>query len=254
MKLVFLGTGGYHPNEIRHTAGLFLPELGLLLDAGTGTFRLSGYLERDELFVALSHAHLDHVCGLTYLLVPLHRGQIRSMKVLASAEVLQAVREHLFSDPLFPVLPTYESVPLDEVTAVSLPGGATLTHRTLTQHPGGSRAYRIDWPAGSGQSAGSIAYLTDTIADPDVIDFVRGVDLLVHECYFSDDLADWAMKTGHSHTSQVARFARDARVGRLVLTHLDPQCVSDDPVGLDTARQIFPQTDLARDLLELTVP
>src|SRR6218665_3346441 len=32
---VMLGTGGFHPNEARHTAGILLPGSGVLLDAGT---------------------------------------------------------------------------------------------------------------------------------------------------------------------------------------------------------------------------
>ena len=41
MRLMFLGTGGYHPTESRHTACLFQPETGLVFDAGTGS--VSGF-------------------------------------------------------------------------------------------------------------------------------------------------------------------------------------------------------------------
>src|SRR5690606_25909738 len=93
-------------------------------------------------------------------------------------------------------------------------------------HPGGSLGYRLDWPDRS------MAYVTDTTADRDSIDFIRGVDLLIHECTFTDDLHDLAERSGHSHTTPVCELARDAGVGRLVMTHFDPCSGKDDPVDL----------------------
>lgn len=46
MRLKLLGTGGYHPNEIRHTPCLLLPEQGIAFDAGTAAFRLPAQLEK----------------------------------------------------------------------------------------------------------------------------------------------------------------------------------------------------------------
>ena len=48
MKLVLLGTGGYHPNQLRHTACVMLPEIGLIFDAGTSFFRVPEYLQTDQ--------------------------------------------------------------------------------------------------------------------------------------------------------------------------------------------------------------
>ena len=67
MRLILLGTTGYHPNDRRHTPCLLLPECGVMLDAGTATYRAGEYLTGPELDIFLTHAHLDHVVGLTYL-------------------------------------------------------------------------------------------------------------------------------------------------------------------------------------------
>jgi ribonuclease BN (tRNA processing enzyme) len=96
-----------------------------------------------------------------------------------------------------------------------------------------------------------MAYITDTTAPGEYVDFIRGVDLLIHECYFPDELADWALKTGHSAATPVAELARDAKVGRLVLVHVDPQRSDDDPIGLANVRAIFPNAEIAEDLMEL---
>jgi ribonuclease Z len=242
MRLHFLGTGGYHPNERRHTACIMLPDAGVIFDAGTAFFRVAERLATRGIDIFLTHAHLDHIAGLTYFLVPLFRKQVDRVKVHSAPEYLAAVQTHLFSQPVFPMLPAYDFLPLEE--GVLLPGGGVLTHCRLN-HPGGSLGYRIDWPGKA------LAYITDTIADGSYTRFVQGVDVLIHECNFSDEGAEWAEKTGHSYTSAAARIARDAGVKRLFLTHIDPEHDEDDPIGLTTARAVFPATEIAEDLMEV---
>jgi ribonuclease BN (tRNA processing enzyme) len=131
-----------------------------------------------------------------------------------------------------------------------------LTHCRLN-HPGGSIGYRIDWP-GSAQTPGkpqtpgkSLAYITDTAADASYVDFVRGVDVLIHECNFTDASVALAKETGHSFPSAVGQVAREAGVKRLFLTHFDPQLPLDDPIDLNVARAIFPATEIARELMDI---
>jgi ribonuclease BN (tRNA processing enzyme) len=127
---------------------------------------------------------------------------------------------------------------------MALPDGGRLSWIPLV-HPGGSVGFRIDWPDRS------LAYITDTTAPGDYTDFIRGVDVLIHECYFPDNLSEWAAKTGHSAATPVAQLATDANVGRLLLVHVDPQRPDDDPVGMASIRSIFPNTQLAEDLMEI---
>ena len=242
MKLVPLGTTGYHPNELRQTACYLLPESGAMFDAGTGVHRLAKHLVGDELDLFLSHAHLDHIIGLTFLLETFHQRPMRRATVHGEPKKLSAIRDHLFHVDLFPVAIDVEWRPLAE--RVTLRDGGVVTHFPLA-HPGGSVGYRVDWPDRS------MAYVTDTTASPEVkyVEAIRGVDLLLHECNFSDDEVppEFAAKTGHSQTSAVAALAKRAGVGRLVLIHVAPHHNQVDPVGLDVARKIFPRTDVAED-------
>ncbi len=241
MKLILLGTSGYHPTDDRQTACLMLPEIGWLLDAGTAMFRIRPYLQTDQLDIFLTHAHLDHIIGLTYLFSILAGPQApRTVRVHGLAATLQAAAEHLFAPALFPALPPLTWVPLQGPVAV--PGGGTLDSFPL-QHPGGSIGYRLDLPSGS------LAYVTDTTADPqaDYVDRIRGVDLLIHECFFPDGKEQRARETGHSCASQVARVAQQAGVRRLVLTHLHPLEDPADPVGIRSLQAIFPQTTIGTD-------
>ncbi len=250
MKIVFLGTGGYHPNQRRHTAGVLLPGAGLLFDAGTGLFRLTDHLKSPTLRIFLTHSHLDHIVGLTYLLVPFAKGELESVVVHADAKTIATVKEHLFAQSIFPVMPAFEFVEL-AAGAIALDDGVTVSHLALASHPGGSRGYRVSWNDNGVHK--SLAYITDTAVDGTYHDFIRGADLLIHECYFADDMQDWGERTGHSCTSQVARLAAETGVKRLILTHIDPQHPEDDPIGLTRAKSHYGNIELAEDLMEVEV-
>ena len=201
-------------------------------------FRLPSRLPTKELSIFLSHSHLDHIVGLTYLLPPLIDGSIEKIRVYGSARTISTVSDHLFAEPVFPVCLPFDFVEI--AGAVELPGGGSLSAR-VQEHPGGSLGYRIDWPDRS------MAYVTDTTADGSDTKFVQGVDLLIHECNFRDELQDLARRTGHSHTTPVCELARNAGVRRLVLTHFDPYSALDDPVDIEKARLIFPAVEVAED-------
>jgi ribonuclease Z len=240
MKLVLLGTAGYHPSDQRQTACLMLPEQGIVLDAGTGMYRAAEYLVTERLDIFLTHSHLDHIVGLTYLFDVVRGRKVAPIKIHGATEKLSAIRAHLFSELIFPVIPPCQFEPF--AGPVALDGGGQLEYFPL-QHPGGTLGFRLEWPGHS------LAYVTDTTARSDAayVERLRGVDLLVHECNFSDDDAAFAEQTGHSWTSAVAQVAKKAGVGRLVLVHFNPLATEADPIGLSTARAIFPKTDLGHD-------
>jgi ribonuclease Z len=244
MKLVLLGTGGYFPTAKRQTACLMLPEVGVVLDAGTGMYRLGRNLQTKRLDIFLTHAHLDHIAGLTYLLNLVPKDVQAATTVHGDATKLDAVREHLFAKDIFPIPPAFQFQPLAENTP--LPRGGTLTHFPLT-HPGGSLGYRLDWPDSS------LAYVTDTTAVPGAtyVEQIRGVDVLVHEAYFTDDDDDLPAITGHSSLPNVVQLAQEAGVQRLVLTHIDPTIENDNVFDLASARLKIENIMLGYDGLEI---
>lgn len=246
MKLVLLGTTGYHPSDQRQTACMMLPEIGVILDAGTAMYRARRWLQTDELDIFLTHAHLDHVIGLTYLLDVLRDKSMRRTTVHGEAAKLQAIEEHLFAEALFPVKPPCDFRPLKTIEPLAGPGGGRLTHFPL-EHPGGTVGFRLEWPGHA------MAYVTDTTAraQSGYLEAIRGVDLLVHECYFPDSKAELAELTGHSVTSAVAQLAKAAGVGRLVLVHVDPSSEAADPVDIAVARKLFPKVELGFDGMQI---
>ncbi len=129
MRLVLLGSTGYHPNQLRHTACLMLPEVGVVLDAGTGMFRVRDYLVTPELDIFITHAHLDHVAGLTFLFDVLYEKPVKRTTVHAQPDKLAAIQQHLLNELIFPVaLPCgYRQLEKE----VALAQGGRLTHFPL---------------------------------------------------------------------------------------------------------------------------
>lgn len=98
-----------------------------------------------------------------------------------------------------------------------------------------------------------VAYITDTRPSEKVIEFVRGVDLLIHEATYLDEERTQARQRFHSTARQAAEIAQKAGVGQLVLTHFSSMYTRPNAL-VHEARQIFPNTVAAQDFAEFTVP
>lgn len=249
MKLHCLGTAGYHPSETRHTSCYALPECDLVLDAGSGFFRLAPLITRPDLHILLSHTHLDHVFGLTFVLDLLPTTPLERIHVYAQRKKIEALCSHLFHEDLFPVMPPIEWHALEDLgTEFSI--GETQVAWFPLQHPGGSVGYRLDW------NSTSLAYVTDTTSreDAEYWGHIQGVEWLLHECNFSDRYRELAIRTGHSWTSAVLENAAHAKIRRLLLSHFNPLETGIDPIELDAAtaknlKRTPEQILLASDLL-----
>ncbi len=242
MNIEFLGTAGYHPSETRQTSCAFIsdaaPDCCFVLDAGTGFFRLIGRPLPPNIHIFLSHAHLDHVWGLTFYLDLLHCAKVPTeLTIYGAQECLDAVFS-LFDSPLFPVAYRGNSVVVEPGKPFEVCGVQVSAH-PLT-HPGGSLAYRFEWPDKS------LAYVTDTVGDGRYIDFIKDVDLLLHERNFSDSLQELAELSGHCTTEDVIRVVRESRAKRLVLNHFNP-LIAGDPLSEDSLRHECPDVIAAHD-------
>jgi len=99
----------------------------------------------------------------------------------------------------------------------------------------------------------SFVYCTDTIFSKKAVELSKNVDLLVHESTFSEKDEEMAFEKLHSTTIMAANTALLSNAKKLLLTHLSPRYTTKSSVKpidlLNEARQIFPNTFLAKDFL-----
>ncbi len=99
----------------------------------------------------------------------------------------------------------------------------------------------------------SFVYCTDTIFSKRAVELSKNVDLLVHESTFSDKDEEMAFEKLHSTTIMAAKTALLSNAKKLVLTHISPRYTPKSLVKpidlLNEAKQIFPNTSLAKDFL-----
>jgi len=103
----------------------------------------------------------------------------------------------------------------------------------------------------------SFVYCTDTIFSKRAVELSKNVDLLVHESTFSDKDEEMAFEKLHSTTIMAAKTALLSNAKKLVLTHISPRYTPKSLVKpidlLNEAKQIFPNTFLAKDFLTIKI-
>lgn len=99
-----------------------------------------------------------------------------------------------------------------------------------------------------------ISIIGDTRYIPNLIEFVRGSDVLIHEATFDAKKAVLAKDYYHSTTEQAATLAKQSDVKMLILTHISSR-YQDESVGqlLEEAKRIFPNSVLAYDFFSYEV-
>ena len=133
----------------------------------------------------------------------------------------------------------FYKVPLFEMNRIKngadyvTPEGEIVPNRLLTRPADPSRRY---------------AYCSDTICLPGLAAQLRGVDLLFHEATFASDNLGRAKETYHTTAVQAAELARSAEVKKLLIGHFSAR-YEDESVLLEEAREIFPETLLASEML-----
>jgi len=96
----------------------------------------------------------------------------------------------------------------------------------------------------SGNPARRYAYCSDTAYAPEIIPYIRNVDLLYHEATFAESELARAGETYHSTARQAAEIARAANVRQLVIGHYSSR-YNELGVLLKEAAAVFPCTELA---------
>lgn len=206
----------------------------VILDGGTG-LRPLGLMLRDrgplDADLLLTHTHWDHIQGLPFfqpLYDPESRIRIHGPRQSGG---LQGVLERQMTWENFPIPPSaqtgIESVIEREGGTFAVAGWTARAFGLC--HAGHTLGYRLDRPG-----VPALAYVTDNELAGNahgvgpgwrngLVDFLQGVDLLVHDTTWPEtrlaEVAGW----GHSSPAQAVTLARDAGCRTLVLFHHNPE-------------------------------
>jgi len=78
--------------------------------------------------------------------------------------------------------------------------------------------------------------------------------VMVHEATLEAAMEEKANSRGHSSTRQAAQLARDAGVGRLIVTHVSSRYDARGCASLlAECRALFPECELAEDFAQVSV-
>jgi ribonuclease BN (tRNA processing enzyme) len=101
MKIKVLGASGSVTQE-RNTAAFLLDDF-LLLDAGTVSSLLNQKAQNRITHILLSHAHLDHIKSIPFLIDNLNiKNKNKFISICSGKEVLQDLKRHIFNDRIWP--------------------------------------------------------------------------------------------------------------------------------------------------------
>jgi len=200
-----------------------------VMDAGTGIIRLGKKLlgeppgkGQGEIHIFLTHTHWDHIQGIPFFIpafIPGNRIYLRGRSVSDRPlyDILDGQMKAHYN-PIFTLSNMGATIEVQEIGNDPV-HFASFTMRTIIlPHRGtASLGYRISDGEHTAVLMGDVHY-EDAPSD-EIVDFVEGADLLVHD----------AGKNDPSNEEHMAvRLALTAGVKRLILTHYAPEYTDSD--------------------------
>lgn len=226
MNITILGSsGGEVPGQ---TLTGFKIDQSLLLDAGTIGQALTIDQQLEIRHVLITHAHLDHIHALPFLLDNLIGRVATPVQVYSSPEIIAALKTHIFNNVIWPdftALPTPEQ-PVLTFCPIQPNRAFQIEHYTVravqVDHSFEALAYLISDANGTvvfSGDTGPVEALWETVKS---LDDIKAIFL---ECSFAAKMADMAKLTHHLCTADITAELNKANVSDncpVYLYHLKP--------------------------------
>ncbi len=205
----------------------------LILDAGSGIRPLGLALSQGEgpvdCHILITHIHWDHIMGFPFF-APVYVEGTR-IKIDGCRRAMEGLRMTLnkgMVDGVFPVEFDSLSKRIENLSRLShgaLEIGSAVVEGIELRHPQGGMGFRIR------EGRKTLVFLTDNEltslpmngrSQADYVSFCRGADLLIHDGQYLPMEMEAKRGWGHSDCVSAVDLALEAQVGRLLLTHHDP--------------------------------
>ena len=227
----------------------------LVFDAGSGAACLSAQLMQDKVKrfdLFFSHCHFDHIMGLPFL-KPLFEDDV-AVRIYAGhfedATTCREMTEHFMNPPYFPITPKWFRASIEyrdfRPPDVLLPHPGITIATTRLKHPNGCVGYRVNYGDKSVYYATDVEHVPGEI-DEGLVDAMRGSDMLIYDCMYTDAEFGRYIGYGHSTWEHGIRLCEAAGVERLVIFHHRPGRNDDQLADIEAAAQArFPGALVAR--------
>jgi ribonuclease BN (tRNA processing enzyme) len=242
MKLKVLGCGGGISSNMRTTS--FLLDHDILIDAGTGLNELS-LIELSMIdHVFITHAHLDHIACIPFLIDSVWSMRSRPVTIYAVEGVLNIINKHIFNWDIWPDFSEIPSShdPSMRYQAIGLGEPIFLGGRKITAIPANHGVPAVGFHLDSGKA--SLVFSGDTTTNDavwEVINKIENLRYLIIETAFSDNEKELAILSKHLCPSllvdELKKFQRDAEV---YITHLKPGEIELTMLQIENGSYVHP--------------
>jgi phosphoribosyl 1,2-cyclic phosphodiesterase len=250
-KLSLWGTRGSIPTPgaafLRHggnTSCMAIEHGGelFIFDAGSGIRELGNELRHGgprKIHLFITHTHWDHIQGFPFFAPAYMPGfELTVYGAEGFGKSLEAVFHGQLDQDYFPV--QMEDLNADikfrHLTNDGEQFGEVAVTWEWAQHPGATVGYKIDVAGTTVAWFPDNEFLYGYIGSPEdvqeddamvapyrpVIDFLSGVDILIHDAQYTSEDYPAKIGWGHSSVSNACLLAKFADVKRWVVTHHDP--------------------------------
>lgn len=204
MKLEVLGCAG--GEGIGHRATAFLINDSLLIDAGSVVNSLTLEQQNNIRHALITHAHLDHIKDLGFIVDNTFGFRSKSLQVITTAEVIDALKSHYFN---WVIWPDFSQLPCPENAMLEFFSDEKGVHIDglnidfiAVNHPGCANGFLIEEV-----SSDSSILVTGDTGNTDLIwqtaKTRKNLKAIFADTAFPDDMQELADASGHMTPAQL---------------------------------------------------